>query len=115
MRAMALLQRHGVRDKSGDGRFFEVYPAGTLACWKLPCRGYKNGSGAADQRREILAGISRRFPQMRIPQVYISNDHALDALISAISAKMAKDGATARPTLSQQEAARTEGWIHLPH
>ena len=30
MRAMALLHRHGVTDRSGDGRFFEVYPAGSL-------------------------------------------------------------------------------------
>lgn len=115
MRAMALLKRHGVTDKSGDGRFFEVYPAGTLACWRLSCRSYKNGSGATDQRREILSGIHRRFPQLDIPEGYITNDHALDALISAISAKLAKDGDTAGPAPSQQEAARTEGWIHLPH
>jgi predicted nuclease with RNAse H fold len=114
MRAMALLKRHGVTDKSGDGRFFEVYPAGTLACWKLPCRGYKNGLGAEDQRGIILAGIQRSFPRMYIPEVYISNNHALDALIAAISAKMAKDGDTAEPNQSELESARAEGWIHLP-
>jgi len=30
MRAMALLHRHGEADKSGDGKFFQVYPAGSL-------------------------------------------------------------------------------------
>lgn len=115
MRTMALLQRHGVRDKSGDGRFFEVYPAGTLACWKLPCRGYKNGPGAMQQRGKILAGIRQRFPQMHIPEEYVKTDHALDALIASISAKIAKDGDTARPDSTQLEAARTEGWIHLPN
>lgn len=114
MRAMALLKRHGVTDKSGDGRFFEVYPAGTLACWNLRCKGYKNGPKAAELRREILAEISRRFPQIALPEDYLDNDHALDALIASFTARMAKLGNTTRPELTQTEAARTEGWIHLP-
>ena len=114
MRAMALLNRHGVTDKSGDGQFFEVYPAGTLACWDLPCRSYKNGFGATDKRGRILAGIRRLFPQMQIPAGYLECDHALDALVASITTKMAKDGNTIEPNDSELANARIEGWIHLP-
>lgn len=56
MRAMALLARHGVRDRSGgDGRFFEVYPAGSLKKWGLVCRGHKGrDKGAVALRRGLL-------------------------------------------------------------
>lgn len=55
MRAMALLQRHGVTDRSGDGRFFEVYPAGSLHCWKMRSRGYKRiDEACAGFRQRIL-------------------------------------------------------------
>ncbi len=114
MRAMALLKRHGVTDKSGDGRFYEVYPAGTLACWNLPCCGYKIGPLAAKQRGKILAGIRRRFPQLKIPQVCLHSDHALDALVASITSKFAKDGNTVMPSDSELASARSEGWIHLP-
>lgn len=55
MRAMALLMRHGVTDRSGDGKFFEFYPAGSLFCWELRCRGYKRlDAECGGFRREIL-------------------------------------------------------------
>src|SRR5690606_776602 len=63
MRAMALLHRNEVTDKSGDGRFFEVYPAASLFCWKLPHKGYK---GAGEERRTIgqsmVEQLRRQFP-----------------------------------------------------
>ena len=114
MRAMALLERHGVTDKSGDGRFYEVYPAGSLACWNLPRRGYKRGPEALGKRKQILEGIRRRFPEMTIPSNYCDNDHALDSLLAAITARMAKLGSTIVPDAPQLVAARVEGWIHLP-
>lgn len=36
MRCAALLGRFGVADRSGDGRFFEVYPAAALAAARTP-------------------------------------------------------------------------------
>ncbi len=114
MRAMALLKRHGVTDKSGDGRFFEVYPTGTLACWSLTSRGYKTGAEAPQIRRKILKGIRMKFPTMNIPDGYHKCDHALDALISAITARLAKVGDTIVANESEKAAARIEGWIHLP-
>jgi predicted nuclease with RNAse H fold len=33
MRTFALLVRHGVTDRSGDKKFYEVYPAGSLSRW----------------------------------------------------------------------------------
>jgi hypothetical protein len=38
---MSLLKKHGVTDRSGDGRFFEVYPAASLRAWAMTSRGYK--------------------------------------------------------------------------
>ena len=61
MRAMALLKRHGVIDRSGDGRFFEVYPAGSLAIWKLtPKESYK---------KNTVESFKRRRPAM--PKIYV--------------------------------------------
>jgi predicted nuclease with RNAse H fold len=114
MRAMALLKRHGVTDKSGDGRFYEVYPAGSLAAWELRHKGYKQGDHAAGKRRDILNALRAKFPVLTIPSSYAETDHALDALIAAITARLAALGLTQRPSQEQQSAAKTEGWIHLP-
>ena len=74
MRAMALLRRHGVTDRSGDGRFFEVYPAGSLKAWGLPHRGYKGSETRASPphrhtppspRRPAVAEVSRRLRRHR--------------------------------------------------
>jgi hypothetical protein len=114
MRAMALLKRHGVTDRSGDGRFFEVYPAGSLATWGLRHKGYKQGDHAAGKRGGILNALRAKFPVLTIPSSYAETDHALDALIAAITARLAALGLTQRPSQGQQSAAKTEGWIHLP-
>jgi hypothetical protein len=51
---------------------------------------------------------------MLIPEGYHESDHALDALVASITAKLAKDGDTLEPNDSQLANARSEGWIHLP-
>lgn len=120
MRAMALLQKVGVGDKSGKhGRFFEVYPAATLKKWGLPFNGYKSdgqrGAGAALARRgEIIAALSQIFTNTRIPDSYAESDHALDALVSSLTARAAALGRTVQPDLAEEECARREGWIHIP-
>jgi predicted nuclease with RNAse H fold len=116
MRAMALLRRHQVTDRGGDGRFFEMYPAGSLFCWKLRCRGYKKrvDAGCAGLRKEILSELRMKLPWLDVPETYAESSDALDALVAALSARAAAQGLTAKPNPDQMATARREGWIHLP-
>lgn len=121
MRAMALLRRHGVTDRSGpsDGRFFEVYPAASLAAWGITDIGsYKSTSAAKriaahDLRRRFLARLRERFPLTGGDELS-ATDHALDALVAALTAHAAKIGGTFPPEASLLDTARREGWIHVP-
>lgn len=113
--AMALLQRHGITDRDGDGKFFEVYPAGSLNCWKLPSRGYKKTTAdCASLRVEILGALRERLPWLTVPDIYRESSDSLDALIAALTVRAATQGLTATPKPDQLEAAKSEGWIHLP-
>lgn len=115
MRAMALLQRHGVTDRSGDGRFFEVYPAGSLFCWELRCRGYKKvDAECLDFRNEILRNLRQKLPWLSVPDSYVESSDALDALVASLTARAAAQGRTIKPKPEQMKAAQREGWIHLP-
>lgn len=116
MRAMALLARHGVTDRSGgDGRFFEVYPAGSLKRWGLPCRSYKGPEKAAiATRRALLAELRRALPVLQVADACAQSDHAFDALIASLTTRAAALGKTLRPQPAQRITARREGWIHLP-
>jgi predicted nuclease with RNAse H fold len=115
MRAMALLHRHGVIDKSGDGRFFEVYPAASLLGWKLRHQGYKGGEAdRVEIRRTMLKHLCALFPDLSAPDDYADSDHAFDALIAALTAQAAMEGNTRGPNPDQMAVARIEGWIHLP-
>ncbi len=116
MRAMALLRRHGGTDRSGDGRFFEVYPAGSLAAWGLtPAQSYKHATAESRAaRRALLAELRRRLPWLEVADDYAENTDALDALLAALSARAAAQGLSGRPrTTAQAERARSEGWIHV--
>jgi len=63
MRAMALLQRHKVKDRSGGPKFYEVYPAATLKNWGLTCRGYKLIDADCKRiRRQILKDLRKNLP-----------------------------------------------------
>jgi predicted nuclease with RNAse H fold len=115
MRAMALLQRHDVRDKSGGPKFYEVYPAASLKSWELDCRGYKLIDTSCDRmRRKILRGLRKKLPWLQVEDAYAANSDALDALIASLTARAAAQGLTAKPPRGQIAAARREGWIHLP-
>ncbi len=115
MRAMALLARHGVTDRSGgDGKFFEVYPAGSLHQWSLASRRYK-GPGNLQARRDLLAALRKLLPALSLdPSVFIATDHAFDALIASLTTRCAATGRTIAPDKNQRTVARSEGWIHLP-
>ncbi len=117
LRAMALLHRHGVTDRSGPpgARFHEVYPAGSLRQWGLlhPPSYRGRGNEAALRRREILREISQRF-DFPAPDHAAVTDHLVDALVASITAALAATGRTIPPPPAEREPARHEGWIHLP-
>ena len=113
MRANALLQRHDVKDRSGDGKFYEVYPAATLKSWDLPCRGYKLiDPNCARVRKNILSGLRKKLPYLEVANECAENSDALDALIASVTARFASQGLTYPP--SEAGIARREGWIHFP-
>jgi predicted nuclease with RNAse H fold len=115
MRAMALLHRHGVTDRSGHGKFFEVYPAGSLKCWGLRSRGYKKmDDECLAYRREILSALRQQLPWLTLPDTYAESSDSLDALVASLTARAAMQGLTDKPKPDQLEVARREGWIHLP-
>lgn len=115
MRAMALLHRHGVTDLKGDGRFFEVYPAGSLKAWGLPHRGYKGpGKPERAQRTATLRRLRAALAWQEIPAACAATDHALDALLAALTAQCCATGRTIQPTAAERATAALEGWIHLP-
>jgi predicted nuclease with RNAse H fold len=117
MRAMALLKRHGVTDRSGAGRFFEVYPAGSLAMWQLtPKESYKkNTEESSAARRDILRALRRQLPWLEVPDSYADDADGLDSLLAALTARAAAQGLTHRPEAgTKADLARIEGWIHLP-
>ena len=115
MRAMALLQRHGVTDRSGDGRFFEVYPAGSLHCWKMRSRGYKRiDEACAGFRQGILKELRVELPWLEVSETYADSSDSLDALVASLTVRAAVQGSTGAPNPTQREVARLEGWIHLP-
>jgi len=112
MRANALLKRYQVEDRSGDGRFYEVYPAATLKSWDLPHRRYKLlASNCRTARLEIFRELRAMLRFLDIPDEYASTSDALDALIASLTARLAFQKGTVEP---QGEHVRSEGWIHFP-
>ncbi|MEM7144518.1 MAG: DUF429 domain-containing protein [Verrucomicrobiota bacterium] len=118
MRAMALLKRHAVHDRSGkDGRFFEVYPAATLKAWNLLATGYKkNDQASIDRREEIVHAINEIFPPLKAPIDRLTqNADVLDAWLAALTTRAAALEMTHEPPDPKSaEHAIAEGWIHVP-
>lgn len=115
MRAMALLRQHKVTDRSGTKGFYEVYPAGSLYCWKLTCRGYKRlDDECLGTRNEILRNLRIKFPWLEAPDSYADTSDCLDALVASLTARAAVCALTVKPAGAQLNLARREGWIHLP-
>jgi predicted nuclease with RNAse H fold len=116
MRAMALLCRHNVCDRSGDGRFFEVYPAASLRSWRLEHKGYKQSGDAGRMvRHRILAELCKGIPNLDAANELVNSDHGFDAFLAALTVRVAASGRSILPEESGlRDVARTEGWIHLP-
>lgn len=118
MRCQLLLRRLEVTDRSGDGRVFEVYPAGSLKVWGLESRGYKRQAGRS-ALTALFDDLRRSAPWLDAggttwKEVLSSCDDAFDALVAALTARAAGLGLTVRPPADQHEVAVSEGWIALP-
>jgi hypothetical protein len=102
----------------------EVYPAGALALWRLPHKGYKANSGlsAADARTKRIATMASLERQAGawlvlsedVREACIDGDDAFDAFIASLVACAAATDSTFKPLVAQRGAAQREGWIHLP-
>lgn len=112
---LAALQGRGVRcERDGSGRVVEAYPAAALKLWGLPHRGYKRRVGieALDRLVTALLASAPWLDLGRFEQLCRTSDDALDAVLCALVARAAAQGATQSP--SDVALARREGWIHLP-
>jgi hypothetical protein len=102
----------------------EVYPAGALAMWGLPHKGYKrisaaSSAGAHKKRAEIMAAIEQLgagwlILTSDVRDACVASDDALDAFVSSVVACAAATDRTLKPDRAQRGAAHREGWIHLP-
>lgn len=112
-----LIDRLGVKDRSGDGRVHEVYPAAALHLWGLPHRGYKGRENAA--LGALFASFTKRTLWLAISprdaELCTVCDDAFDAIIASVVARAAYRGLTLRPTSEELADARVEGWIALPN
>jgi predicted RNase H-like nuclease len=130
MRA-ALLQSAwwgGCEPRDGSGRLIETYPAAALRQWGfLAKRGirYKGGPKESrerevEQRRAMIAALRAKGASWLsvdddLCAGALSSDHIFDALICAVVALAATARLTACPrTPVERDAARREGWIHVP-
>ena len=103
----------------------EVYPAGALAMWGLPHRGYKSRSqataaNARAARETILDTLCEHAAGWliipgEVRDLLVASDDALDALLCALVAYAAAAAKTFAPAYEHRGEAAREGWIHLPH
>ena len=120
MRCAALLARLAEDgqpvDRSGGGTVVEVYPAASLKQWGLPYRGYKGrqNSGALN---DLVDGLTTAGPWLQLGNfepVCRGSDHAIDAVVAALTARAAAIGQATSPGPADLAVATTEGWIALP-
>ena len=118
----AALQRRLVEeglivDRSGiEGAVAETYPAGALAAWDWPSRGYKGAAGR-ELRVDLVARLVAALPALSfstdVREAMVGSDDRLDALICALVARAVATGRGTPPPDADLPAARREGWIHV--
>jgi hypothetical protein len=103
-------------DRTGGGRFVEVYPAGALVRWGLDASGYKGPDTAA--LGTLVSAVSEAVPSLGLSaadrELCASVHDAFDALVAALVGRAALLGLTDLPPRAVREQAAEEGWIHLP-
>jgi predicted nuclease with RNAse H fold len=116
MRCAHLLHRWKVRDRTGRGRFVEVYPAGALVRWGLEGSGYKGAQNEA--LGKLLGRLCKALPALKLDsntrKMCATSDDAFDALVASLVARAAALGLTDGPPRQVRDRAAQEGWIHLP-
>ncbi|HYA00515.1 MAG TPA: DUF429 domain-containing protein [Candidatus Binatia bacterium] len=109
--------RGGAVERSGTGRFVEVYPAVALRAWDLRHRSYKREAGRS-LLAALLEELRRRCPWLQADEATWAEvgrtDHAFDALISALVARAHQRGLCHPIPAGSREAAAREGWIAVP-
>jgi hypothetical protein len=108
-------------DRTGCGRFVEVYPAGALTRWGLSASGYKRSGVALGllvrSLRDVLPTLELTPADTRRCTIDDDAFHAFDAFDAVVTALVARAGAvglTDPPGPADRELAEEEGWIHLP-
>lgn len=121
MRCARLLDAWGKQgkaiDRTGSGRFVEVYPAAALVRWGLDPQGYKGAKGKR-KLSTLLAKLRRQLPVLDLKtgdrELVASSDDAFDALVAALVGRAALLDLTDGPPKSLHDDAFREGWIHIP-
>ena len=122
MRAVHLLsevvEKGETIDRSGHGRFVEVYPAAALSIWGFRSTGYKRVKGASVRNQLVTEFVRRTERWLELGQdaknKCKASDDAFDALIAALVARAAATGHCETTPPEDLDAARKEGWIALP-
>lgn len=120
MRCAALLARLAEDgqpvDRTGGGAVVEVYPAASLKQWGLPYQGYKGrqNNGALNDLMDQLTAATPWLQLDEFEPACRGSDHAVDAVVAALTARAAAIGHATRPGPADLAAAITEGWIALP-
>lgn len=103
----------------GRRRIVEAYPAAALSLWGISREGYKQ-TARSDQREAMLAALEGAGPAGWLAWSgttrarCIATDHALDALVCALVARVAASGQVEPTPPADCAAARREGWMALP-
>ena len=103
-------------ERDGSGTVTEVYPAASLKQWGLPHRGYKQ-PGSQGALTLVVTALLAAAPWLDTgphDSLCRTSHDALDAVISALTARAAALEMTLRPEPFLQPSARREGWIALP-
>jgi hypothetical protein len=109
---LSKLGRAGPVERTGKGKFVEVYPAAALRRWNIgPC-------GQEDTPALLAALLSRTSKWLRLSQAgrdrCKESRDALDALIAALVARASALGLCDPIPKASGPAAKAEGWIALP-
>lgn len=109
--------------RDGTGRLVETYPAASLRAWGIDAAGYKRSgptqaAGAREVRAAIVAHLADVLGWLDLDPVAersVASDHVLDAVLCCLTVVAVRAGTTTTPVGDDQaEAARVEGWIHVP-